>query len=242
MGTRSYTTEQDEWLKEHCHTVKTFKELTDQFNKTFTTARTQYAIQHRVNKHLKERRCYFTEEQKVWLRENYDNVKFYDELTEQFNLYFNTDRTITQIRDTCNKCLGLKGKPGRMSYKYRDREQLPIGTIRKTPNATYVKVLETPSKAVAGSKIYSRGYQKPYWIPLQQKIYQDVHGKIGTDQMVCFLDGNPENFELNNLYCIDRKISAIMSKNKWWTDSKEHTLTAIKWCELFYILQEVKHG
>ena len=58
--------------------------------------------------------------------------------------------------------------------------------------------------------------------------------------MVCFLDGDNNNFDLNNLYPINRKISAIMSKNKWWTHSRNHTLAAIKWCELFYVLKDMK--
>jgi hypothetical protein len=77
---------------------------------------------------------------------------------------------------------------------------------------------------------------------LQKKIYQDAHGEIAPGKMVCFLDGNPHNFDLDNLYPIDRKISAVMSNNRWWTDSKEHTLTAIKWCELYYAIKNVKDG
>lgn len=239
MGVRSYTIEQDEWLREHYYTTKTFEELTEQFNLRFGTDRTQYGIQARVNKHLKLARHHFTEEQEAWLRENYDDVGFYDELTEQFNLYFGTNRTVTQVREKCNKGLGLKGKPGRSSYKYKDKRQLPVGTIRKTQTATYIKVSETPSKAF-GSKIHTRGYQEPYWLPLQKKLYQDAYGPIESGKMVCFLDSNSDNFELDNLYCIDRRISAILSKNNWWSSDKDLTLAAIKWCELHYAVKNLK--
>ena len=74
-------------------------------------------------------------------------------------------------------------------------------------------------------------------MPLQKKIYQDAYGEIEEGKMVCFLDGNAENFDIDNLYPIDRKISAVMSANQWWTKDREHTLTAIKWCELHYALK-----
>lgn len=238
MGNLSYTIEQDEWLREHYYTTKTFKELTEQFNLYFGTARTQNGIAGHVNKALKLARHHFTEDQEMWLIDQYNDYRFYDELADAFNLYFSTNRTSVAIREKCNKGLGLSGKPGRSSYKYKDKEQLPIGTIRKSQTATYIKVQETPPKTL-GSKINNRGYQEPYWLPLQKKIYQDIYGPIKPGQMIVFLDGDSNNFELDNLYCIDRRISAILSKNKWWTYDKELTLTAIKWCELHYAVKDL---
>lgn len=175
---------------------------------------------------------YYTPEQEQWIIDNYHNVKSYDELTELFNKQFHVNRSRSSLADKCVKRLGLKGMPNRTVYGIKEKEQLPIGTIRKSQTGTYIKVLEIPNKTMIS------GYSEPYWMPLQKKIYIDAYGNISKGQMVCFLDGNPENFELDNLYCIDRRISAIMSKNKWWTSSKEHTLTAIKWCELHYALKD----
>ena len=179
---------------------------------------------------------YFTPEQEEWLRENYRMFTSYDEMTEAFNAFFGTDRNRDMIREKCTKRLGLKGMPNLTRYGIKPKEQLPVGTIRKSQMCTYIKVLEVPPKANFS------GYDEPYWLPLQKKIYQDAFGEIKPHQMVCFLDHNPDNFKLDNLYCIDRKIAAIMAKNRWWTDSKEHTLTAIKWCELHYVLKAFKEG
>lgn len=179
---------------------------------------------------------YFTSEQEQWLRDNYHLVDCYGDLTLLFNLRFGTDRKKETIREKCNKRLGLKGMPNKTSYGNKDKEQLPIGTIRKSQVGTYIKVLNVPS----GTNF--TGYAEPYWLPLQKKIYQDAFGEIGPGKMICFLDRNNDNFDLSNLYCIDRRISAIMSKNKWWTDSREHTLTAIKWCELYYAIKDIKES
>lgn len=81
------------------------------------------------------------------------------------------------------------------------------------------------------------GYQEPYWLPLQKKIWIDHYGKVPKGKMVIFLDGDRNNFDIDNLYCIDRKISAVMASNNWYTSSREHTLTAIKWCELYYAMK-----
>lgn len=176
---------------------------------------------------------YFTAEQEQWLRDNYQSIETYDELTMRFNERFGTLRKKTAISEKCSKRLGLKGMVNKTKYGNKVKEQLPIGTIRKSQVGTYIKVLPVPN----GIKF--TGYSEPYWLPLQKKIYQDAYGEIRSDQMVCFLDHNAENFELDNLYCIDRRISAIMSRNHWWTDSKEHTRTAIKWCELHYAIKDL---
>lgn len=174
---------------------------------------------------------YFTTEQEEWLRNHYYSVSSYRELTELFNKQFGTSRRKEQISDKCTKGLRLTGMPNSTRYGKKEKEQLPVGTIRKSQVGTYIKVMEVRDRHISG-------YAEPYWLPLQKKIYQDVHGEIATGQMVCFLDGNPENFEIDNLYCIDRKILISMSQNRWWTSNRENTLTAIKWCELHFALKE----
>lgn len=183
---------------------------------------------------MKQVHVYFTAEQEQWLRDNYHSVDTYEELTMRFNERFGTSRKKESIREKCCKRLGLKGIISKTTYGNKEKEQLPIGTIRKSQVATYIKVLPVPNGT------HFTGYAEPYWLPLQKKIYQDAFGPIDSGKMVCFLDNNPENFELDNLYCIDRRISALMSSNHWWTDSKLHTLTAIKWCELYYVLKAIR--
>ena len=178
---------------------------------------------------------HFTPEQEAWLIQSYHNVTSYDELTDIFNHTFGLNRTKSSIREKCNKRLGLNGMPNPSKYGQKQKGQLPIGTIRKSQNATYIKVEDVPSG------VCFTGYKEPYWIPLQKKIYQDAYGKISQGHMVCFLDRNSDNFDLDNLYCIDRKISAIMSKNGWWNDTRELTLAAIKWCELHYAIKNLNN-
>lgn len=178
----------------------------------------------RTNYHI------YTEAEIEWLRENQDKMTR-AKLAEAFNEKFGASVNRDKLSDLCTKRLGLHRTSNEGCYGKRIKEQLPIGTIRKSQTGTYIKVADSQDAHVSG-------YKEPYWLPLQKKIYQDKFGEIGKEKMVCFLDGNTENFDINNLYPIDRRISAVMSSNQWWTKDREHTLTAIKWCELHYALQE----
>lgn len=169
---------------------------------------------------------YFTKAQEQWLVDNFHRCESYSHLTELFNSMFHTDRNVGMISDKCSKRLKLTGMHNSSKYGNKKKEQLPIGTVRTSQTGTYVKVKEIESSACIS------GYAKPYWIPLQQKIYEDAYGSIPENAMICFLDCDRTNFDLNNLYPISRSISARMSKNGWWSKNSEITLTGIKWCEL----------
>lgn len=176
----------------------------------------------------------FTTEQETWLRDNFYNATSYADLTERFNLRFGLTKSKQAISDKCGKKLHLKGMPNLTQYGTKPKEQLPIGTIRKNGGVTFIKTMMHPRKTSIN------GYDKPYWLPLQMKIYQDAYGKINDNQMVCFLDNNPDNFDLENLYCIDRKVAGIMALNGWWSKDPNITLAAIKWCELHFAIKKVR--
>lgn len=47
-----------------------------------------------------------------------------------------------------------------------------------------------------------------------------------------------EKIRIANDSTLPRKINTVMNCNSWFTTNRENTLTAIKWCELFYALKE----
>lgn len=176
---------------------------------------------------------HFTAEQVQWLRDNYYTAQSYQDLTERFNKTFGTNRSRGQISDKCSKNMKLTGMHNTSKYGVKPKEQLPVGTIRKSQTGTYIKVLPVPPKS------NFTGYKKPWWMPLQEKIYTDAYGSIPERYMVCFLDCNPDNFALENLYPITRQISIRLSQFGWWSENPEITKTAIKWCELQGAIREV---
>lgn len=174
---------------------------------------------------------YFTKEQEEWLVENFSSFSCYRDMTNTFNIIFNEKRSFESIREKCNKRLHLKGKPSVTRYGSKRKEQLPIGTIRKSQTSTFIKVKEVPEKSEIS------GYMRPYWIPLQEKVYSDRYGLVPEGNMICFLDNDRNNFSIDNLFMIDRKISAIMSSNQWWSTNPDLTKTAILWCKLYYAMK-----
>ncbi len=173
---------------------------------------------------------HYTRLEKQWLVENVDKYKSYKDLQKSFVELFG-ERSISSLRDVCSRRLRVHIVNTSGRYGERTKEQLPVGTERIVQGAVYIKVLEVPK----GAKF--SGYAPPYWLPKQRKVYEDHYGKIPKDCFVVFLDNNNRNFDINNLHCVNRSVLAIMNKNRWFTTDKEHTLTAIKWCELTRVLK-----
>ena len=173
----------------------------------------------------------YSEEERAFLKDNYNCCNSYQELTEKFNNKFGTCLKTMTISDYCNKQLGLKGMNNISKFVSGNKSrELPIGTIRKSQTATYIKV-----KNKDGSM---SGYQPPNWMPYQQYVWEKEHGPIQPGEFVIFLDNNRENFDILNLAVINRKISARMAKSKLFTENTELTRTGIMCIELESLLMK----
>ena len=166
-----------------------------------------------------------------WAKENIQNFDSWKEFHEAFNQKFEQERTFASFQSLCSKRLKLKmGKSSGRFGDGRKKLELPVGTIRKSQTGTYIKVK-------MGSKNIN-GYSKPFWKPLQEKIYEEAFGAIGEGEYVIFLDGNTENFSLENLACINRSISVQLAKNRWYSENGEITKTGICYIKLKQAIKE----
>lgn len=174
----------------------------------------------------------YTDEEKTFVRQNIGRYSSYRTLANAFCAEFGVKVSPSSISDLCTKRMHIGIGHSSTKFKPGARTRaVPIGTIRKSQNgATYIKV----SNQATGIS----GYSPPDWIPLQMKIWEDAYGQVPQGCMICFLDCDRENFSLNNLYCIDRKISAILAKNKWYSTNPQITLAGIKFAELHLQLQQ----
>lgn len=179
----------------------------------------------------------WTKAEDDWLKHNSDNHATKDALCHAFQYVFPGRRGVEGIKTRCND-LGIDRHQFMSATQFGNvkRLELPIGTERTAYTtggykSVYVKIRESEP----GNKISS--YCEPYWKVKQKKIYEERYGEIPKGHIVVFLDQNPDNYDINNLYCLDRKILVRMNQNKWFTHDMEHTLTAIKWCELFYAMR-----
>ena len=66
----------------------------------------------------------------------------------------------------------------------------------------------------------------------------DNYGPVPDGKMICFLDCNKENLDIDNLYCIDRRVSVRLAQNGWWSTNPDITLAGIKYAELKEALKD----
>lgn len=177
----------------------------------------------------------YTVEQLEWIKEKINDFPNYVEMVKSFNEKFKDNRTDQGIMSIATKKLKLNKSfnSGRYSETLK-KDETPLGTIRCGNNGvTYIKV-----KLVGANRPKFSGYKKPYWLPLQMKIYQDKYGAMQDNEMVIFLDCNRNNYDIDNLYCIDRRVSAILAKNKWYSNNPEITKTGILYAKLILSLNK----
>lgn len=196
----------------------------------------------------------YTKEQEQFIVENFYGISR-KELTERFNKKFNTNKSVLAIKSWCNN-RGLNcGNDGR----FKDGNvSWQTGLSKEEYKSHFTKESYKRSiKPIIDKRVYEIGdtilrHGEPYVIistdenvvldkRIQTKrryIYEKAYGKIPPKHRIIHLDGDKSNLELDNLYCIPSKYIPTINKNHWLTDSRDHTLTAIKWCELYYAIKK----
>jgi hypothetical protein len=237
MKGHKYTIEEEQFLIDSAAHYN-YSELTKLFNQKFGTDVSETGIQQRCSKVLKTRakslHHHYSDEEKQFLSDNIEGHT-YQELTDLFNLRFGTNVPSHSISDVCTK--RMKVKRNCNTGQFKQNEERPctkqIGQEVWRCGYIYVKVADVYHE---GKTNYKQLVEN--WQPKHRYIYEQAHGKIKKDEIVVFLDGDNTNFDINNLYCMNRRINLIMNKHKWFTADRELTLTAIKLCELICALKD----
>lgn len=86
---------------------------------------------------------------------------------------------------------------------------------------------------------YIKGNGIREWKAKHQVEWEKANGRLPDGCMVIFLNRDKTDFSPENLYCVSRKVHAVMCSNGWYSEHPELTLAAIKWCELHYAIKEV---
>ena len=188
-----------------------------------------------------EKRRLWKAEECEWLRDNIENFS-YRELTIAFNKRFNRNLSVAAVEHKCAR-LGIdhgkkfkfeKGKNNPCSMA------LPIGGERISAGKVYVKVADAPidsggGRLANGGSVYGEGGN---FVQKNRYVYEQHYGSIPKGYMIVSLVNDRNNFEPQNLYATTRAVNMMMCQNNWYTENREHTLTAIKYCELQSALKE----
>jgi len=147
-------------------------------------------------------RIKWTPEMKDFVKANYQKV-FYRELAAMINARFKTFCTESAASGLAERIDLKKGK------YYR------VGT-EKINNKGYTIV-----------KIAEHGPKNSLWESKHKLIWEKAHGPIPKGHIVVFLDGNKNNFALNNLAMLSKAEVVKMSQFGLFSDNREVTLAGI---------------
>lgn len=224
-----WTAEEENWVCKNYYEYESLEKLLDEFNRRFDRKRTLQGFSLHCQNVLKLKRYIPpTEEENSWLIENVDKYT-YDELANEYNRIFQKDVSRSALESYIKRTLKLQKEDPKKFVSVPN----PVGYKKKINGRTYVRVKELdynlPSK--------NRGQST--FVPLAKVIWENHYGKkVPDDCQITFLNGNKDDFSIDNLYCIKKKYLFYMIQNHWFSTNPEVTLTAIKWCELMYATKE----
>lgn len=227
-----YSDEEEKWIIDNYDVYKNQRDLTRIYNQTFHKNKAISSINHKCVTLGLLKDINYTEEQKKWLIDNYDNYLMVTDLARAFNEHFNCKRNIYSICRYCSKRIRKK----EFQYSQQEIEWLKANfekypTMREITNE-FNKVF--PTRSVSGlrdycnlklglkkiGKDYPIGHTKidqrgTVWVKvrrgsfrnnyerLNKLTWEKANGKIPEGFRLVHLDGNYQNCALENLALVD---------------------------------------
>lgn len=182
-----------------------------------------------ASKHHLSKKAEYSDEEIQFIVENAFNYTNSVEFAKEYNKRF-PKRTAGALKAEINKLLpdkkyGWSG--GKKVGEGSSSTAKPIGSETFKGGYWWIKIDNQPL-----SKRYTSKDRYKNWKQKHVYMYEKVYGKSEKDDVIVFLDQDVNNCTLENLYRCKRHILNMMRRNNWWTDSREHNLTAIMLCEL----------
>ena len=224
---KPFTPDQNQWLANNIANYSSYAELTTAFNEQFGT---NHKWTSRGYSPV-ERRC-----QKMGLRRNksdYGFTKAEDEWLMEYAPRFSSQWLSDNIVNVCGR------KHSSEAIKMHVREWLGVrkgnGGIREDTIQTYKKPIGSITSWGSSRtriKLKDTGDDRKDWYPYGRYIYEKHYGvKLSKGVQVIHLDGDNENFNINNLCAVTKKEHAILTANNWHS-SGEITRTGAMWAKL----------
>lgn len=159
------------------------------------------------------RTVFFTEEETIFLQEN-AKLFSYKELTYIFNNKFNRDCSKSTIENYCSSNIGIE--------KSIVKE---IGSEVRKQNSIMVKISNDSNR-------------NERWRVKSRLIYESFYGEIPKGYVVVHLNGDKEDFSIENLYAISRSSLSVLAGSGWYGENCSNMETKIKYAELRSFLKE----
>lgn len=215
---KKWSDEHIKWVQDNRHSYSSYEKLREDFNKHFNADATRNAIIGLLRKNgnnarlVRDNKVWWTEEMHEWLKSHYpDDPRSKTEIAVDFNKEFGTNVSGASLVSQCRKLKLYKNDyKGCIAYNTRRSGSFPIGSeyIDKTNGYTYVKVNNLEGKR--GHRMF-----KENWKLKQRIIYEQHYGPIEKGYVVIFLDGNKNNFDINNLALVTSKEMLHLQTLNW---------------------------
>lgn len=168
----------------------------------------------------------FTPEQVQWFKDNYPLLSRRD-LTAAFNKKFNQEREVKQITAFVKN---NKIHSGRTAHFKKGQIPWSKGTkgVLKANSGSFKKGQSAHNHLPIGSERKVRdGYieikvAEPHkWVSKQRIIWEQHNGPIPPAHNIRFKDGNPENFEPDNLFMVNKSEHQVLNAMKFIQQPEE---------------------
>lgn len=214
-----FNSEEDNFLRKNVQ-GRLATELTEMFNKKFNRNITVKQIQeYKKTRKLKGGlKVEYTEEEKEYFYKIYKG-KSTTEITRLLNEKFNKNYTRNNIR------------------KFINYHKLRTGYIEYFPDMPRKK---ERSYLKSGRTVYRVRNEENKWESKAKYLYRKNIGEIPKDCCIILLDGSDNNFELDNLYPINKRVNAFMQSRRLYFKNKEMNKTSIMALELMLKCADLK--
>lgn len=204
----------------------------------------------------------YSKQEIQFLRDNVEGISL-KELTRRFNQHFNTNLSENSIAAQKNK---HRLKSGIVGGRF-EKGHIPANKGQKMPADAYERAKKTMFKPgskpkntdpIGTEKKLTDGYiwvkvdnqtNVPKVVNWRQKhrlIWEKKHGPIPEGNVIIFLDGNHENFDLDNLEMITKQENLVMNRNKLFKNDKDLTKIGVQiarmLCTTYNVKKSVRKG
>lgn len=151
----------------------------------------------------------YTPEMTQWIRDNCAGVEW-ESVAENFNRVFGADKTARQLRSHAHDNDIHNGIYHARSTTMNKRR--PVGSTRLDKDGYVVIKVAEPC----------------HWRRAQLVEWEKHHKPIDTRKdMLIFLDGNRQNYHINNLYKLPRRLIAIFNRHFLWAKITPETIDSV---------------
>lgn len=201
-----FTKEIIDFIKKHKNDYDN-KTMAQKINEKFKTSYTYVQIRLFRSKNNLEYRLFCKEALEYMRNHNQDS---YEQLKDDVNSIFNKNYSLQQIKSAC--------------YWYKLREYHKKRERESFTKPDFSERLRKSKAARIEIKINGK------WIAKSKYVYETSTGKkVQDDEVVVFLDGNINNFDLNNLLCVKKRLLAIVNSHFSGTCKNNAELTKFKY-------------